>query len=297
MPLDDTPPDSPPPDGGTPAPRIYAIPFEDTNARSAYIVTNNDAEEYGGIEYRKTKLGQAASTITRDGGSPYERLSYDPGTTEIHPVEADGDGVGPYLIADSPGVVWLTKIPDADGDGVNDDSFLVLIDHTPDRNKEWNTEFSAAYVGQRTPTSFLDPLASNDHKATYKGTAFVLGAIGSDSFDHSGELSMTASFGNTGTDAIKGKISNFTVPPADFDNLTFTGQLTNSLNDFGIKNIMLNQGDTAITKPGESAGIGSFVGSKAGGTMGAFSSSQTLLDGTTPVNTIGHFHGTTTDNN
>jgi hypothetical protein len=272
--------------GCAPAAKGYLDPIGE-GERSVYMVNSKTGAGTAGFVDPASKVGRTTSTIIRSGGLTSARFN----TNDVHDVNALVDQGGNYS-KNATAYAFTTPVPDADGDGVNDDSFLLFTGNNP--NSAQSTEYTMSYKGSRTPTTFLEPLSQNGHKATYTGSGQVRGAIGPLYINHQGTLALSAEFGNEDVDAIKGAIT--TPGGTGYDKVTFTGELTKDLNDFVIGNVVLRQGETAVTKENTGEGLGSFVGDKAGGVMGVFANGTTLIDGTTQVNIMGQFHGTTNDN-
>ncbi len=272
---------------------LDAIPA--SNARTAYLTVKHDGGE-GMLSDATQKVGGAASTIGRTPTS----LDYKIQSDDVHDitgmVSATGEAYGKFDLdwpggAFMSGFAQITPIADADGDGVKDDSFLMMTRFTPEHGRD--TEFTAAYQGNWTPTTALEPLRANSHKATYLGTGEVRAAVGDRGFVYRGDSTLVADFGAQGT-GISGMI---TTPGAEgFDNVGFAGRFTRDLSDFVIGDVQLKKGSTAVTGLSIGGGSGSFVGAKAGGVMGAFSARTSMTDGGALVNVLGTFHGTTQDN-
>jgi hypothetical protein len=271
--------------GCSPDARGYLDPIAEGD-RSVYMVNSKTGAGTAGFVDKATLVGNTTSTITRTGANTDAKFN----TNDVHDIAGLVDQGGNYAKGGT-AYAFNTPVPDADGDGVNDDSFLLFTGNNP--NSAQSTEYTMSYKGMRTPTTFLEPLSQNDRSATYTGSGQVRGAIGPLYINHQGTLALTADFGSRDNDAIKGSVT--TPGGTGYDKVTFTGHLTKDLNDFVIGNVTLRQGETGVSAAGTGTGVGSFVGAKAGGVMGVFANNTTLLDGTTQVNIMGQFHGTTND--
>jgi hypothetical protein len=112
---------------------------------------------------------------------------------------------------------------------------------------------------------------------------------------------MTVTFSGAAA-GIDGAI-NVTTPagatnPSGFDQVTFNGAIIDSSSDYDITDLGIKRAGVDQVTFDKEAGVGSFFGPNAGGTIGVFAGSgQTTGSSPSPVNIIGSFHGSTTDNN
>lgn len=274
------------------------LDLSNTDSRAAFMVNEAPAGHNGGFDDPAVETGVASATITTTGTA---NVKYD--TDKIHDISGLVDQGG-GLYTGPNGFAQVMAIADVDKDGTPDDTFLVFTQNNPVNNQR--TEYTMAYHGTRAPSAFIDTLRSNDHKAKYTGAGAIRGAIGNSFLDMSGALTMDVEFGGKQGD-IKGRIDtllqNGAPVPIAFDALTFGGALNDvtGTSDFALKNVALSNGGTQITTTGDSTGVGSFFGPRAGGAIGVFTYAGNIdaaTDPTTPqVNLLGSFHGSTTDNN
>jgi hypothetical protein len=258
----------------------------DKNGRAAYIV-NNDPAGNGDFRDAVTASGVTSVMATANGAT----FSYAPESSDLAALS--------NLQQVSP-----TRYQNANGDfaevnqvlaGIVPDAFLVFTQNNPADTH--TTQYTYGYSGTRAPQTFVDTLTNNKHKATYTGGSDFRGAIGNQYMMMSGTLTMDVEFGD-GKNEVQGSIGTLVgTPPVPMDQVKFEGSLSHTNSDFEITSVEMLNGTTVINATGNSGGVGSFFGDRAQGTIGVFHVDGMMADGTTRVNALGQFHGSTTDNN
>jgi hypothetical protein len=292
--------------GCGPAPRTGGHALNETNSRIAYVVTEDEGGAEGDMNDRAVVVGSASATISADGTV----ANFTTNTNDIHDQEnvARNSGAFGELYGDSQligglvshNVIQVERINDIDQDGTPDDTFLTFHHNNP--NSPGRTEFARGYHGTRTDVSVIDRLRGrSSHTATYRGVGQVDGGQGAAQLALDGDLEMTVRF--TGeTAGIDGSI-NVNTPtgptnPSGFDQVLFSGEILGGTADYDITDIRITRAGVDQVEFTRQAGVGSFFGQHAGGTIGVFAGSgQTTGAHPSQVNILGSFHGSTTDNN
>lgn len=282
-----------------------------SNARVTYLRMSND---------------KGAATITTPGeirpGAGPANISAD-GTKASFALTAGNE------LSSQENLARNSSFPSAEAYGDQQDS--IVVQRTPGLNEENDTfltyheqktstpavhvtELARGYAGTRSDASVITALRNQaNHSATYNGTGSAYVGQGDYAFFVDGSLQMTARFAGPNA-GISGNIAQTTpfdpaTNPNGVDRVTFTGQFIDNSPDYSIANIKLNATGAASTDnpDGQIAdiknggGVGSFFGAHAQGTMGSFAGTgETTNDpkgsSHSPVNVIGSFQGTTTDN-
>jgi hypothetical protein len=228
------------------------------------------------------------STVNFDTAS--SKASLDITADTFHDIkDMTPSGSTPGLFFNADATAYVMPQPDADGNG-RDDTFFVATEHNLPGQRH---ERTLSYVGPFTPTGVIDPYTRGGVKATYTGKAGIMGTIGNDHVSAEGPLQMDVDFGEDAS--IFGTASFTGVQQAD--HLSFNGNLNVNLSDFTIKNAALHKGSpgskdflyNVVASGGE--GVGSFIGDKGQGTMGAFSISDTINGTSDVANVQGWFIG------
>lgn len=251
-------------------------PAAGNNARTAILVTEGDENRPA------VTMTKARANIQKGPGF----INYTIASDTIHDMSATG--VEP-VFSNGTGTAIVSALPDFDGNGV-EDTFLVVTKNNP--VSPARTEYSAAYSGPLTPASEVQTLRTNSHKATYTGGGAITGTVAGISVDQGGSMTMSADFGAA---TISGQINlmpNAVPTGHTYDNVTFSGRLTEDLNEFAVENATLRNGTTALTND-LGVGSGAFMGKDARGTVGTFAKSSGIIGSSDNANILGTFFGST----
>ncbi|MBX3579647.1 MAG: hypothetical protein KF723_20785 [Rhizobiaceae bacterium] len=284
---------------------LYYMYDQQSNGRTAYLKTD------GGFNGANAETGTVSSNLsaddteasfdfdTKDGEGQIDGFAQrktgphtDPTFAEFGPTTLYGNAGGRRI--------EVTPLGDVDDDGNSDDAFLMFTHDAQGK------EFSMSYGGTRTTLKDIDDVRKKGdaHTATYRGKGEFYTAIGTDVFRHRGKLEMKATFAGDKA-GIEGEINQLRqtnvggapVPaPVAFDKLKFTGKFDKEVSpDYETTDWAHFNGTNQVTKL-TSKGVGSFFGAKAGGTVGVFSGTGSVIHGGSKVNLLGAYHGTTGEN-
>lgn len=273
-----------------------------SNARFAMIETFKKNDGTGGIAGSSRRGATGSATITADGTT----ASFKPDSDGVEPqsglpINHAADPSEVYGDPDSSIAVERQA-------GLNEagDTFLTYHE-THDGNF---TTYARGYAGTRSDAGVITAArnATSPRMAIYDGAGSAYVGQGDFAYFVDGALRMNVQF-NGATAGIAGKITDTSVTSATEDNpngvnqVTFTGAFRDGSPDYDINDIRLNatssantdnpSGQVATIKQG--GGVGSFFGSTAQGTMGAFTGTGlTTTSGgkdESEVNVIGSFAG------
>lgn len=273
------------------------------NARVAYLATNSNTEQPTFGDTATSVVGRTSADITADG----KTANYTSGPESYSESQKDlayAPSTGEFYGDQNSNIVVVRE------HGLNeaDDTFLTFHENRfKSSNNNYRTEFDRGYAGTRSDASVIADLRGRaDHSAIYSGTGSAKVAQGDYVYDVDGSMKMKANF--TGADAgltgliIQGTPVDLATNPNGVNQVKFEGKFVDGSPDYDISNIRLRNADGEVATIDNGGGVGSFFGSHAQGTMGAFSGTgQTTNDPTgadhSPVNIIGSFQGKTSDNN
>jgi hypothetical protein len=276
-----------------------------SSSRLATISTEKSDTGKEGIAGSKLRTASDAATVTADGKSAslvpdqmhgIERQKDLARNSDYDPAEVYGDAQKNIVVTSRP-------------TGLNEenDTFLTFHENHVTNQLTKQTQYAAAYTGTRSDPDVVTALRGrSNHSATYTGTGSAY--VGQGDFDYhiDGILNLTARF--NGADAglagqiVQTKPADLATNPNGVNAATFTGQFIDKSPDYTIGDIRLRNPDGEVAAITEGGGVGSFFGSHAQGTMGAFvGTGRTTNDsagaGHSSVNVIGSFEGKTSDNN
>lgn len=258
---------------GTLAPP-FATPEAGNNARTAYFVTD------GGQNTKAVTTSKARANIEQGTGF----VNYKIASNDIHDMSATGLG---NTLSNGTGTVTVQALPDLDGNGTQD-TFLIVTKNSP--QNPTRIERSAAYTGPYTSKAEVDALRLVEAKATYTGAGGITGTMGNTAVEQSGSMKVDVDFAAATVDG-EIKLQPNSIPTGHaYDNVTFSGRITEDYSDFAIEKATIRNGTAAITDDA-GVGTGSFVGKSAVGMIGTFAKSSAITGSSDQANILGTFYG------
>jgi hypothetical protein len=283
---------------------------KDSNARVTYLYMTNSDGPATITDPGEIQSGSSSANITADGAKATLQLPTGSVVTGQE-VARDASVDGAEYYGDQHNSVVVQRTP---GLNEEDDTFLSYHEQNTSGTPQLSpqvTQLARGYSGTRSDASVVAGLRSQEnHSATYSGTGSAYIGQGDYAYFVDGGLQMTAQFGGADV-GLSGQIMqtdpvDLQTNPNGVNRVSFKGEFIDDSPDYKIGAIKLNatgaastdNPDGQIATISNGGGVGSFFGSHAQGTMGAFAGSGETTDaGKSPVRIIGSFQGKTGDNN
>lgn len=243
------------------------------NARMSVLATQ------GGKTTKTSLFDTSKANFTSSGGTADLVIA----SSDYHDLRGLNESMAtPGLFFNADATAIVKAQPDADGNGVADTFFVITEQNLPGQR----LERGIAYVGPFTDKKVIEGYYHPDVIAKYTGVANVMGTIGQNPVQANGSIELHADFGAA---TVKGEMT--LAGASQFDSAVFLSDLTSEWSDYRIKNVVLKKDGVGITDASQSSGVGSFIGAKGQGTMGAFSLSSPVTGTGEIANIQGYYIG------
>lgn len=243
------------------------------NARMSVLATQ------GGKTTKTSLYDTSKANFTRSGGTADLVIA----SSDYHDLKGLNESMGtPGLFFNADATAIVKAQPDADGNGVAVTFFVITEQNLPGQR----LERGIAYVGPFTDKKVIEDYYNPDVRATYTGVANVMGTIGQNPVQANGTIELQADFGAA---TVRGEMT--LAGASQFDSAVFISDFTDDWNDYRIKNVVFRKDGAGVTEASQSSGVGSFIGTKAQGTMGAFSVSSPYAGTSDVANLQGYYIG------